>query len=54
MNQDRLDHLKQEYDAIPVPPELEERVRAAIRQARPAGEKPPRVLRLDRFLRGGR
>ena len=51
MNQDRLDHLKQEYDAIPVPPELEERVRAAIRQARPAGEKPPRVLRLDRFLR---
>ena len=32
-------------------PELEERVRAAIRQARPAGEKPPRVLRLDRFLR---
>ena len=51
VNQDRLDHLKQEYDAIPVPPELEERVRAAIRQARPAGEKPPRVLRLDRFLR---
>ena len=30
MNQDRLDHLKQEYDAIPVHPELEERVRAAI------------------------
>ena len=41
MNQDRLDHLKQEYDAIPVPPELEERVRAAIRQATPAGEQPP-------------
>ena len=31
--------------------EARERVRAAIRQARPAGEKPPRVLRLDRFLR---
>ena len=51
MNQDRLDHLKQEYDAIPVPPGAGGAVRAAIRQARPAGEKPPRVLRLDRFLR---
>ena len=41
MNENRLDELKREYDSIPVPEELEFRVRASMeqakKQAQPAG-----------------
>lgn len=51
MNQDRLDHRNRNMTPSPSPRSWRSGSAPPSGQARPAGEKPPRVLRLDRFLR---